>query len=222
MATAPEQQLLELTAEFVRRQMEHDATGHDWWHVWRVRNNALHLAVNEGADLLIVELAALLHDVADWKLHDGDLTAGPRVAREWLTQHRLAESLIDHVCDIIGTLSFKGAGVPTPMRTLEGQIVQDADRLDAIGAIGIARCFAFGGAKGRLIHDPDDTPELHTSFDDYRKKSGPSINHFHEKLLLLKDRMNTPTAQSLAEQRHNFMLQFLDQFDAEWSLHGLQ
>ena len=126
--------------------------------------------------------------------------------------------MIEHVCDIVATVSFKGAGVETPMATLEGKIVQDADRLEAIGAIGIARCFAFGGAKGRLMHDPEDPPELHASFEDYKKKSGPSINHFYEKLLLLKDRMNTETGRTLATQRHQVLEDFLEQFHAEWNI----
>lgn len=208
--------LINRTADFVRHKMSGDSSGHDWWHIDRVWRTARMLAEAEGADRQVVELAALLHDIADWKFAGGDESAGPRAARDWLLSQQAAESTIEHVCDIIATLSFKGAGVQTPMRTLEGQCVQDADRLDAIGAVGIARCFAFGGAKGRLMHDPEVSPEMHQSFAAYKKNAGPSINHFYEKLLLLKGRINTATARRLAEQRHIFMEQFLTQFLKEW------
>ncbi len=208
--------LIDRTVDYVRQKMSGDSSGHDWWHIDRVWRTARMLADAEGADREVVELAALLHDLADWKFAGGDESAGPRAARDWLSSLQVAESTIEHVSDIIATLSFKGAGVQTPMRTLEGQCVQDADRLDAIGAVGIARCFAFGGAKGRLMHDPEVSPEMHESFAAYKKNSGPSINHFYEKLLLLKDRINTATARRLAEQRHVFMEQFLQQFFAEW------
>jgi uncharacterized protein len=216
--TDAQQKIVDQTAAHVRSQMEGDSSGHDWWHVWRVWQNSLFISRTENADRFVTELAALLHDIADWKFHDGDDSAGPKAARAWLSEQSIDESVIDHVCDIVATVSFKGAGVETPMATLEGKIVQDADRLEAIGAIGIARCFAFGGTKGRLMHDPDDPPELHASFDDYRKKSGPSINHFYEKLLLLKDRMNTETGLKLAAQRHQVLEEFLEQFHAEWNI----
>lgn len=210
--------VIDQTAEYVRSLMQHDATGHDWWHVWRVWQTARKLAEREDADTVVVELAALLHDVADWKLHDGDLSAGPVAAEEWLRrfQSQLGSSLIAHVCGIVGTVSFKGAGVATPMASIEGKCVQDADRLDAIGAVGIARCFAFGGARNRLIYDPEQPPEPHDSFEAYRAKSGPSINHFYEKLLLLKDRMQTDAGRELAESRHAFLETFLNRFFAEW------
>ena len=216
--TDAQQKIVDQTAAHVRSQMEGDSSGHDWWHVWRVWQNSLFISRTENADRFVTELAALLHDIADWKFHDGDDSAGPKAARAWLAEQSVDESVIEHVCDIVATVSFKGAGVETPMATLEGKIVQDADRLEAIGAIGIARCFAFGGAKGRLMHDPEDPPELHASFDDYKKKSGPSINHFYEKLLLLKDRMNTETGLKLAAQRHQVLEEFLKQFHAEWNI----
>ena len=216
--TDEQQQIIDRTADFVRNQMKGDSSGHDWWHVWRVWQNSLVISRNEKANRFVTELAALLHDIADWKFHDGDESAGPKAARAWLSEQSLGESVIEHVCDIVATVSFKGAGVETPMATLEGKIVQDADRLEAIGAIGIARCFAFGGAKGRLMHDPEDPPELHASFDDYKNKSGPSINHFYEKLLLLKDRMNTKTGLKIAAQRHKVLEDFLVQFHAEWNI----
>jgi uncharacterized protein len=193
-----------------------DAAGHDWFHVERVWATALKLARDEGADLHVVELAALLHDVADWKYAGGDHAAGPRAARDWLQGLGAPPATIDHVCEIIAGLSFKGAGVPTPMRTLEGQIVQDADRLDALGAVGIARAFAYGGHRGRAMYDPEIPPAEHASFEAYKKSTGPTINHFYEKLLLLKDRMNTPAARHLAESRHRFMELYLQQFFDEW------
>lgn len=216
--TDAQQKIVDQTAAHVRSQMEGDSSGHDWWHVWRVWQNSLFISRSENADRFVTELAALLHDIADWKFHDGDDSAGPKAARACLSEQSVDEAVIEHVCDIVATVSFKGAGVETPMATLEGKIVQDADRLEAIGAIGIARCFAFGGAKGRLMHDPEDPPELHASFEDYKKKSGPSINHFYEKLLLLKNRMNTETGLKLATQRHQVLEDFLEQFHAEWNI----
>lgn len=208
--------VMEETARFVRSRMAADASGHDWWHVHRVRQTALSLADAEGADREVCELAALLHDVADWKFHEGDETAGPRVVREWLGTQSVDLTVVEHVAAIVEQLSFKGAGVATEMPTLEGKCVQDADRLDAIGAIGIARTFAFGGAFGRQMYDPDHPPELHATFAAYKSKSGPTINHFYEKLLLLRDRMQTATGRRWAEERHRFLEVFLDQFFREW------
>lgn len=208
--------VLEETEAFVRERMEGEGSGHDWWHVHRVRQTALRLAEAEGADPYVVELAALLHDVADWKFHDGDETAGPRAAREWLEGRGVDGETVRHVAEIIAELSFKGAGVPTPMSTREGEVVQDADRLDAIGAIGVARAFAYGGSRGRLLHDPAALPEAHASFEAYRAGRGPTVNHFHEKLLLLRDRMNTPAARRVAEERHRYMEGFLERFFREW------
>ena len=208
--------LIQRTEEFVRGKLESEATGHDWWHVHRVRNNALMIARGEQVDTFIVELAALLHDIADWKFHGGDLSAGPRAAREWLESLGIEEEVIAHVCDIIAGVSFKGAGVETKMRTAEGRVVQDGDRLDAIGAIGIGRTFAYGGHSGRPMHDPEVRPVMHATFEQYKSSNGPTINHFFEKLLLIKDRLNTQTARKLAEERHAFMEQFLERFFAEW------
>jgi len=211
-----EEAVLARTTAYVRERMEGEGTGHDWWHVDRVRRVALRLAEEEGADPFVVELAALLHDVADHKFHGGDETAGPRAAREWLEALGVEEATVEHVCTIIAELSFKGAGVATPMSTREGEVVQDADRLDAIGAIGVARTFAFGGSRGRPLHDPEAAPEAHASFAAYKASRGPTINHFHEKLLLLRDRMNTAAARRVAEERHRFMEEFLDRFQREW------
>lgn len=200
----------------MRARMEGEGSGHDWWHVHRVRNVALRLAEEEGADPFVVELAALLHDVADHKFHGGDETAGPRAAREWLEGLGVDEPAVAHVSAIVAELSFRGAGVPTPMSTREGEVVQDADRLDAIGAIGVARTFAFGGSRGRPLHDPEAVPEAHGSFEAYKASRGPTVNHFHEKLLLLRDRMNTRAARRVAEERHRFMEAFLERFHREW------
>lgn len=209
-------QVLARTQAHVRQEMSGEGTGHDWWHVHRVRQTALRLAREEGADPYVVELAALLHDLADHKFHGGDETAGPRVARAWLESLGAEEDVIAHVAAIIAGVSYKGAGVATPMETPEGRVVQDADRLDAIGAIGIARTFAYGGSRGRPLHDPDAAPEAHGSFAAYKASTGPTINHFHEKLLLLRDRMNTDAARRMAEGRHRFMERFLERFHAEW------
>jgi uncharacterized protein len=208
--------LFERTAEYVRQTLGGDSSGHDWFHIERVWKNAVHIGRYEQADLQVVQLAALLHDIADWKFHDGDDSAGPRVARSWLESQGVAETVIAKVCQIIAGVSYKGANVTASSLSLEGQVVQDADRLDAIGAIGIARAFAYGGHKGRAMHDPSIPPTLHQTFEDYKKDKGPTINHFHEKLLLLKDRMNTATARKLAAERHRFMEAFLEQFLAEW------
>ena len=215
-SSPPDAELIQRTAAHVRRQLEGDSSGHDWWHVWRVWQLARRLALEEGADLEVVELAALLHDIADWKFSGGDETAGPAAARAWLAGAKVAETTIVHVERIIADLSFKGAGVPTPMCSLEGQVVQDADRLDAIGAVGIARAFAYGGHKGRVLYDPAIRPERHDSFAAYKRNSGPTINHFYEKLLLLSNRMNTRAAQRLAAERHAFMEDFLSRFYREW------
>lgn len=208
--------LIERTAAFIRERLKDDSSGHDWWHIDRVRRNAIFLAQAEGADVELCELAALLHDIADWKFHGGDEQAGPNAAREWLRSQQVEESMIHRVCEIIAGVTYKGAGIETPMFTLEGRCVQDADRLDALGAIGIARAFAFGGHFGRLMYDPKHPPELHADFAAYKSKSGPTINHFYEKLLLLKDRMQTETGRRLAAERHQFLEAFLRQFFAEW------
>lgn len=209
--------VIALTRDFVRKTLEGDASGHDWWHIERVRHNARLIALQECADIHLVELAALLHDIADWKFHGGDETIGPRVASDWLRQNHVDEQTISQVAAIIQGVSFKGAGVATDMPTLEGKCVQDGDRLDAIGAIGIARAFAFGGHFGRAMYDPDRPAEQHDSFAAYKSKSGPTINHFYEKLLLLKDRMQTATGRRLAVERHQFMELFLKQFFDEWN-----
>ena len=168
------------------------------------------------ANFLIVELASLLHDISDWKFSNGDDSVGPNIAREFLSSINCPSDIIDNVCEIISTMSFKGAGVKTPMQTLEGEIVQDADRLDALGAVGIARTFAYGAYANQEIYNPEIKPKLHSSYEDYKNAKGTSINHFYEKLLLLADRMNTKTAKELAIARQKYMENFLEQFFAEW------
>ena len=209
-------EVLSRTEAHVRRAMSGEGTGHDWWHVDRVRKMALRLAAEECADPYVTELAALLHDLADHKFHGGDETAGPRAARAWLQSAGADAETIDRVCAIVAGVSFRGAGVETPMPTPEGRVVQDADRLDALGAIGIARAFAYGGSRGRPLHDPGSAPEAHDSFEAYRAGTGATTNHFHEKLFLLRDRMHTAAARRVAEGRHRFMEEYLARFRAEW------
>jgi uncharacterized protein len=208
--------LISKIAGEVKIKLEGEGSGHDWWHVYRVWKMAERIGKEENANLVIVELAALLHDIADWKFFDGDDTVGPRVASEMLAKYQVPQEMIDVIAQIIQEGSFKGAGVKTVPVTLEGKIVQDADRLDAIGAIGIARTFAYGGHKNRAMYDPAIKPVLHTSKEQYFKNQSPTINHFYEKLLLLKDLMNTSAAKEIAEKRHKFMEEYLDRFYQEW------
>jgi len=203
---------------YVKKELGGESTGHDWWHIFRVRNNAIMIASKEkGADLLVVELAALLHDIADWKFNDGDLKASSRVAKDWLSKEGLENSTIEKVCKAIDEVSFKGSGVKTTPSTLEGKIVQDADRLDALGAIGIARAFAYGGKMERELFDPQQKPVMHKTFEAYKNSKGTTINHFYEKLLLLKDLMNTETARNIATERQRYMEEFLARFQKEWN-----
>jgi uncharacterized protein len=207
--------LLKETEAFVKSVLQGDSSGHDWWHIHRVRKLALRIAKSEGADLFLVELSALLHDVDDWKLAGNE--ADGEKAKKWLQSCGVEYQIIDKICSIIDGVSFKGAGVNTSTNNLECKVLQDADRLDAIGAIGIARTFAYGGSRGRGIYDPGIPPEMHTNFENYKKSNAPTINHFYEKLLLLKDQMQTETGKLLAEPRHDFMVRFLNQFYAEWN-----
>jgi len=209
-------QIINQTAEYIKLRLSGEGSGHDWWHVYRVWKNAVHIAESEEADLFIVELAALLHDIADWKFNDGNDDIGPQMAKEWLESLNVEENVVVHVCNIIQDISFKGAGVATNMKTKEGMIVQDADRLDAMGAIGISRAFAYGGSKGREMYNPELKPENHNSFEQYKNSKGSSINHFYEKLLLLKELLNTETARKIAEKRHVFMEEYLSEFFLEW------
>ena len=211
------QELVEATKVFVKQQLENAEGGHDWFHTIRVFNNVKLIAKGENVDDLVVALGALLHDIADSKFHDGDETIGPRIAREFLFEHNVDSSVIEHVVKIIENISFnKSLEAGEKFTSLELQVVQDADRLDAIGAIGIARCFNYGGFKNRKLFDPDIQPNLNMTKEEYKKSKGPTINHFYEKLLLLKDKMNTKTGKQIAKERHRYMEQFLDQFYAEW------
>jgi uncharacterized protein len=209
--------LIDQTISFVKTQLSGAEGGHDWFHIERVWKNALLIADGESCDLLVVELGALLHDIADSKFHNGDETLGPKLAREFLESHNVDEKTIVHVVNIIDNISYKGGNFERKFNSKELAIVQDADRLDAIGAIGIARCFNYGGFRNRALYDPEIPPVLNMSKDDYKKSESPTINHFYEKLLLLKDRMNTETAKKIATQRHEFMESFLTQFYAEWN-----
>ncbi|MFH1254569.1 MAG: HD domain-containing protein [bacterium] len=203
------------TAEFVKNKMQSESTGHDWLHVYRVWNNSIKIGQAEQADMFVVQLGALLHDIADWKFYDGDLTAVARITREFLDKFQIEGVVVDHVCDIVKKVSFKGAKVVVEKLSKEGQVVQDADRLDAIGAIGIARVFAYGGHKQREIYNPAIKPIIHESFEHYKNSNGTSINHFYEKLLFLKDMMNTQTAKKMACERHAFMEEYLRRFHEE-------
>jgi uncharacterized protein len=205
------------TAAFVEEKFQAEGSGHDWPHIRRVWHVARALAAQTpGTDLEVVELAALLHDIADWKFHGGDYEAGPRAARAWLLSQQVPEATVARVEQVIREVSFKGLGVETPVGSSEAAVVQDADRLDAIGAIGVARAFAYGGHKNRPMHDPAMPLVSHADFEQYKKSTAPTINHFYEKLLHLKDRLHTPAARQLAARRHQFMEEFLTQFLAEW------
>jgi uncharacterized protein len=208
-------QLIDNTVQFVRETLKNAEGGHDWWHIHRVWTNAKLIAQTEKADPLIVELAALLHDIADSKFHNGDEEIGPRTAGNYLLSQDVDVAVIEHVQQIIRHMSFKSSFDKPTFHSPELAIVQDADRLDAIGAIGIARAFNYGGFKGHEIYNPEIEPNLNMSKDEYKNSPAPSINHFYEKLLLLKDKMNTPTGRQLAEQRHQFMVAYLHQFYLE-------
>ena len=190
---------------------------HDWFHIDRVRKNALFIQQNEGGDPLLIELAALLHDYSDHKYNGGDFEIGAQEVYQLLCNLGASEELARKVADIVSVVSYKGAGVHDQSTSLEGRIVRDADRLDAIGAIGIARAFSYGGSKQRALYDPNVAPTLHQTKEAYQKDNGHTINHFYEKLLLLKERMETPTAQNMAQVRHTFMETFLAQFMNEWN-----
>jgi len=208
--------LISTTITFVKQQLTGAEGGHDWFHIERVYRNSLLLAQTETCDETVVKLGALLHDIADSKFHNGDETIGPKVARTFLESQNVDETIIVHVLNIIENISFKGGNFEKKFHSKELEIVQDADRLDAIGAIGIARTFNYGGFKNRPLYNPNIAPNLHMSKEEYKASEAPTINHFYEKLLLLKDKMNTETGKQLALERHHFMENFLSQFYAEW------
>ena len=211
------EKIIESTIIFVQETLKDAEGGHDWFHILRVLNNSKLIAETEEVDLLTVQLGALLHDIADSKFHNGDETLGPKVARAFLSTQNVTEEVIVHVINIIENISFKGGNTKQSFHSKELEVVQDADRLDALGAIGIARAFNYGGFKGRGLYDPEIQPNLKMSKEEYKASTAPTINHFYEKLLTLKDRMNTETGKAIAEERHLYMKQFLDQFYAEWN-----
>jgi uncharacterized protein len=210
------QQLIDQTEQFVRKELADAEGGHDWWHIYRVWKLSKRIAASEQVDLLVVELSALLHDIADSKFHNGDENVGPQKARSYLESAGVPEEVIQHVVNIIMHISFKGGHKAGTFHSPELGVVQDADRLDAIGAIGIARAFSYGGFKNRAMHDPGIAPDLNMTKEQYKHSTAPTINHFYEKLLLLKDRMNTATGRQMAMERHAFMETFLDKFYKEW------
>jgi len=208
--------LIENTISFVKEKLKDAEGGHDWFHIERVYKNSLLIAKEENCDLTVVQLGALLHDIADSKFHNGDETVGPKTARTFLESENVSEEIIAHVINIIENISFKGGNFEKKFNSTELEIVQDADRLDAIGAIGIARCFNYGGFKNRALYNPEIAVNLTMSKEEYKHSNSPTINHFYEKLLLLKDKMNTGTGKKIAEERHQYMEGFLSQFFAEW------
>jgi len=222
MASINKQTIIKKTADHIAKEFDSEASGHDWYHIKRVWQIAKEISAKEKSDTFVVEMGALLHDIADWKEHD-DEKAGGKAARKWLQQFELDKETINHICHIVDHVSFKGIGAENKINTIEGKIVQDADRLDAIGAIAIARVFAFGGSKNRPIHNPN------ISFDPldesgYRQTKNhnnrPSVHHFYDKLLHLKDLMNTSTGKKMAIRRHKFMEDYLKEFFKEWEGNG--
>lgn len=208
---------IEQTIEFVKYSLAGAEGGHDWWHIYRVWQTAKTIGSREKVNMEIVEFAALLHDIADSKFHDGNEDIGPQKAAEFLTSISVDLETVHHVQEIIRNMSFKSSLGKISFHSKELEVVQDADRLDAIGAMGIARAFSYGGFKQREFYNPDIPPALNMSKEDYKNSKAPTINHFYEKLLLLKDKMNTETGKELAMQRHQFMEIFLKQFYAEWN-----
>tara|TARA_R110001583_G_scaffold48896_2_gene153003 strand:- start:5542 stop:6195 length:654 start_codon:yes stop_codon:yes gene_type:complete len=208
--------IINRTVDFVKTVLADAEGGHDWWHIYRVWKSAKQIAQSEEVDLFVVELGALLHDIADSKFHEGDETVGPRLAREFLQSIKVDEETITHVENIITNISFKGGNLEQKFKSAELDVIQDADRLDALGAIGIARTFNYGGHKNREIYNPEIKPNLNMTKEEYKNSDAPTLNHFYEKLLLLKDRINTESGKRMAEQRHEFMNIYLEQFYMEW------
>ncbi len=218
MITPQQVDIIDQTKEYVQQTLHNAEGGHDWWHILRVYNNTQLIGQSEPADPYIIRLAALLHDIADPKFHNGDEEIGPQTATAYLHSLQVDHDVIHHVVQIIKNMSYKNSLEGTVrFNSIELQVVQDADRLDAIGAIGIARAFNYGGYKNRALYDPTIPPNLHMTKDEYKKSTAPTINHFYEKLLLLKDKMNTTTAKNIAAQRHHYMEQYLSQFYGEWN-----
>ncbi len=209
--------IIEQTIAFVKQTLADAEGGHDWWHVYRVWQLSKHIAQTEKVSTLVVELGALLHDIADSKFNGGDEEKGPELAADFLKKLGVDEYVIIHVVQIIRNISFKGGKEVRRFTSPELDVVQDADRLDALGAIGIARTFNYGGYKNRELYNPDILPDMNMTKEEYKNSTAPTLNHFYEKLLLLKDRMNTSTGRQLAEHRHKFMERFLEEFYGEWN-----
>ncbi|SNB10514.1 putative hydrolase [Flavobacterium psychrophilum] len=209
--------LINKTILFVKQKLENAEGGHDWFHIERVYKNAILIASAEKCNEMVVKLGALLHDIADSKFYNGDETVGPKMAREFLEAENVSEEIINHVIKIIENISFKGGNFNKNFASKELEIVQDADRLDAIGAIGIARTFNYGGFKNRQLYNPEIVPNLSMNKEEYKNSQSPTLNHFYEKLLLLKDKMNTETGKKIAQERHHYMETFLEQFHFEWN-----
>lgn len=210
------EEIINKTVEFVKQTLAGAEGGHDWWHIYRVWKSSINIAKGEKVNLFIVELGALLHDIADSKFYDGDEEIGPRKAKEFLESLNVDSKIIEHVQNIIANISFKGENHKQSFKSPELDVIQDADRLDALGAIGITRAFNYGGHKNRTIYNPNIKPKLNMTKEEYKKNNDPTINHFYEKLLLLKDRMNTKTGKLIAEKRHIYMENFLEEFYNEW------
>ncbi|MBL4905505.1 MAG: HD domain-containing protein [Flavobacteriaceae bacterium] len=211
------QLIIDNTIAFVKETLHGAEGGHDWFHIHRVYNNAKLIAKDESVDEFIVALGALLHDIADSKFHDGDETIGPKKARGFLEEQSVSENIITHIENIIQYISYKGGNFDQQFTSPELEVIQDADRLDAIGAIGVARCFNYGGFKNRELYNPEVPPNLEMTKEEYKTNASPTINHFYEKLLLLKDKMNTDTGRRIATDRHVYMERFLEQFYGEWN-----
>ncbi|AZB28213.1 HD domain-containing protein [Chryseobacterium balustinum] len=209
---------IENTVQFVKEKLEGAEAGHDWFHIERVWKLSKKIAQTEDCNLEVVELSALLHDIADPKFHNGDETLALKISREFLEAQNVEEEIIQQVLFIIQNISFKNRGEVPQNLPIELKVVQDADRIDAIGAIGVARTFNFGGFKNNMMYHPDIQPKLNMSKEEYKKSNGTTVNHFYEKLLLLKDLMNTNEGKKIAEERHQFMLTFLDKFMKEWNV----
>jgi uncharacterized protein len=210
--------IIQKTVDFVKEKLDGAEAGHDWFHIERVWKLSKKIAATENCKMEVVELSALLHDIADPKFHDGDETLALKISKEFLEKQNVSTEIIDQILFIIKNISFKNRGEVSENLPIELKIVQDADRLDAIGAIGIARTFNFGGFKNNLMYHPEILPKLNMTKEEYKKSQGTTINHFYEKLLFLKDLMNTKTGKEIATERHDFMLKFLEEFDKEWNV----
>lgn len=208
--------IINKTKEYVKDKLNGEGTGHDFWHILRVCKTSIYIGEKENADLFVIELAALLHDIGDWKFSESNIDMGAKISRQWLESLGVDDHTISKITKIIGSMSFKGGTTNAKQETIEGKAVQDADRLDALGAIGIGRAFAYGGYKHRELYNPNIKPQKYENFEKYKKNVGTTVNHFYEKLLLLKDLMNTETGKAMAKEKHKFMENYLDQFFREW------